>query len=67
MIAWLVGIITFVLALFIFWRARSAAYRVRSEAPKFRFLENLGIRPPASDRSETVPNPKENPDEPSHS
>lgn len=67
MIAWLVGIITFVLALFIFWRARSAAFRIRSEAPKFRFLKNLGIMPREHDRSETVQNPKEDTDEPSHS
>lgn len=44
MIAWLVGIITFILVLFVFWRARSAAFRRRCEEPKYRFLEHLGIQ-----------------------
>lgn len=43
MIAWLIGFITFILVLFIFWRARSAAFRQRCEEPKYRFLEQLGI------------------------
>jgi hypothetical protein len=43
--AWLIGIITFVLALFLLWRKRSRVFRERAECPKFRFLENLGIRP----------------------
>lgn len=44
MIAWLVGIITAILALFIVWRAASPQFRARAEAPKFKFLENLGIQ-----------------------
>ena len=43
MTAWLIGIITFVLVLFLFWRKRSREFRERAEQPKFRFLENLGI------------------------
>ena len=44
MTAWLIGIITFVLVLFLVWRKRSREFRERAEYPKFRFLENLGIR-----------------------
>ena len=44
MIAWLVGIITFILPLFMLWRMRSKTFRERAELPKFRFLENLGGR-----------------------
>ena len=45
MIAWLVGIITLILLLFLLWRSRSKAFREQAERPKFRFLENLGIPP----------------------
>jgi hypothetical protein len=44
MTAWLIGIITLVLILFLVWRNRSREFRERAEYPKFRFLENLGIR-----------------------
>jgi hypothetical protein len=44
MTAWLIGIITFVLILFLIWRRRSREFRERAEHPKFKFLENLGIR-----------------------
>jgi hypothetical protein len=44
MTAWLIGIITFVLILFLVWRRRSREFRERAEYPKFRFLESLGIR-----------------------
>ena len=40
----LIGIITFVLILFLVWWTRSREFRERAEYPKFRFLENLGIR-----------------------
>jgi hypothetical protein len=33
-----------VLILFLVWRNRSREFRERAEYPKFRFLENLGIR-----------------------
>jgi hypothetical protein len=45
MTAWLIGIITVVLILFLAWWARSREFRERAEYPKFKFLENLGIRP----------------------
>ena len=44
MTAWLIGIITFVLILFLVWWTRSREFRERAEYPKFRFLENLAIR-----------------------
>ena len=44
MTEWLIGIITFVLILFLVWWTRSREFRERAEYPKFRFLENLGIR-----------------------
>ena len=44
MTAWLIGIITFVLILFLVWWIRSREFRERAEYPKFKFLENLGIR-----------------------
>lgn len=44
MIAWLVGIITAILVVLIVWRSASPEFRARSEAPKFRFLENLRNR-----------------------
>ena len=67
MIAWLVGIITFILLLFIFWRSRSAAFRARCEIPKFKFLENLGIKQLNQINAEIKQIPKEDSDEPSHS
>ena len=42
MTAWLIGIITAILAVFFVWRMRSSEFRARAERPKFRFLENLG-------------------------
>ena len=44
MTVWLIGIITFVLILFLIWWTRSREFRERAEYPKFRFLENLGIQ-----------------------
>lgn len=44
MTAWLIGTITFILLLFIFWRGRSKEFRQRCEHPKFQFLRNLGVR-----------------------
>lgn len=43
MIAWLIGIITFILLLFIVWRRWSKTIKDRFENPKFQFLRNLGI------------------------
>ena len=54
MTAWLIGIITFVLILFLIWRRRSREFRERAEYPKFKFLENLGVRS-EQDQSPTSP------------
>lgn len=43
MTAWLIGIVTLVLLVFIIWRRSSKTFRERAENPKFRFLENLGL------------------------
>jgi ribonuclease D len=43
MIAWIMGLITFILLLFMLWRWRSKEARERFEQPKFQFLKNLGI------------------------
>lgn len=43
MIAWIIGIVTLILLLLIFWRRGSKAFRERAEEPKYLFLENLGI------------------------
>ncbi len=56
MIAWLVGIMTLILVLFIIWRARSSAFRERCEAPKYRFLEQLGVSSRREDNTEDHPN-----------
>jgi hypothetical protein len=62
MIASLVGIITAILLLFIFWRSRSRAFRDRAERPKFKFLENLGIRPQQNNHSTATEIPEEDSD-----
>jgi hypothetical protein len=46
MIAWIVGIVTLLLLLFVLWRGRSRAFRERAEEPKYLFLESLGISAP---------------------
>jgi FtsZ-interacting cell division protein ZipA len=43
MIAWIIGIITLILLLFMVWRWRSKEARERFEQPKFQFLRSLGI------------------------
>lgn len=43
MIAWIVGVVTLILLVLIFWRRASRAFRERAEEPKYLFLENLGI------------------------
>lgn len=55
MTVWLIGLITVVLVLFLFWRKRSPEFRERAEQPKFKFLENLGISA-QSDHSPTKSN-----------
>lgn len=44
MIAWIVSAITAILLVFIAWHAVSPEFREHAEAPKFRFLESLGIK-----------------------
>lgn len=46
MIALIVGIVTVILLLFVFWRRPSKAFRDRAEEPKYLFLESLGISAP---------------------
>jgi hypothetical protein len=43
MIAWIMGLITLMLLLFIIGRWRSKEARERFEQPKFQFLRSLGI------------------------
>ena len=43
MIAWIIGIITLILLLFMIWRWRSKEVRESFEQPKFQFLRNLGV------------------------
>ena len=43
MIAWIMGLITLILLLFMIWRWRSKEARERFEQPKFQFLRSLGI------------------------
>ncbi|MGB7265778.1 MAG: hypothetical protein WBC92_09710 [Terracidiphilus sp.] len=46
MIGWIIGIVTFILLLFVFWQKASKTFRDRVEEPKFLFLERLGISLP---------------------
>lgn len=48
MIGWIIGAVTLILLLFVFWRRSSKVFRERIEEPKFLFLENLGIAAPRS-------------------
>ena len=54
MIAWLMGIITLILLVFIVWRSRSKTMKDHFEHPKFQFLRNLGISFAAS-RADSPP------------
>ena len=67
MIAWIVGVVTLILLVLIFWRRGSRAFRERAEEPKYRFLENLGI--PTSRGSSDAPSKysQEEDDESTHS
>jgi hypothetical protein len=59
MTAWLMGIITAILALFCLWRMRSSEFRARSERPKFRFLENLRAGQRVTQAQDPSTTPKE--------
>ena len=67
MIAWVVGIVTLILLLFVIWRRSSKAFRDRAEEPKYRFLESLGIPAPHNGKRAQSNSPKENKDESTHS
>lgn len=47
MIAWVIGAITAILLFFVIWRRLSKSFLDRCEAPKYRFLESLGVTPPS--------------------
>jgi hypothetical protein len=59
MIAWILGIITLILLLFVIWRRASKSFRDRCERPKFLFLESLGVRSPKDQRSTQTQFPQE--------
>jgi hypothetical protein len=63
MIAWIVGIVTLLLLLFVFWRGRSRAFRERTEEPKYLFLESLGIPAPRKAGRAKPPSSEEKKDE----
>jgi FtsZ-interacting cell division protein ZipA len=59
MIAWIIGIITLILLLFIVWRSRSKEARERFEQPKFQFLRSLGIPSQEIQQAEKLESSKE--------
>jgi hypothetical protein len=59
MIFWIVSVITLILLSFVCWQFSSKSFRERCEAPKFIFLETLGIRSPRYPPSATTSFPKE--------
>ena len=67
MIAWIIGIVTFILLLFVFWQKTSAKFRERAEEPKYLFLESLGIRASRSRRSAQSKSSQEEKDESANS
>jgi hypothetical protein len=67
MIAWIVGIVTLILLVLIFWRRTSKAFRERAEEPKYLFLENLGITIPRGSPDAPSKSSQEENDESTHS
>lgn len=67
MTAWLIGIITVIVVLFVLWRSRSREFRARAEYPKYRFLENLGFRHHEPHSHDSLHTPKENKNGQNHS
>jgi uncharacterized membrane protein YfcA len=59
MIAWLIGIITLILLIFMIWRWRSREARERFEQPKFQFLRNLGVAPQIHQQKSKTDNSRE--------
>jgi hypothetical protein len=62
MIAWIIGIITAILLAFVIWRKVSKSFRERCEAPKYRFLESLGVPPPTDQPHTQKQSPQEDKD-----
>jgi len=63
MIGWVIGIVTLILLLFVFWQRASKTFRERSEEPKFRFLESLGISSPQDKQPSKTKSPEEDKNE----
>ena len=62
MIAWIIGIITAILLVFVIWRKASKSFRERCEAPKYRFLEDLGVPMPEDQPNSQTKFPQEDKD-----
>jgi len=67
MIGWIIGIVTLILLLFLFWRRASAAFRERAEAPKYHFLESLGVGTPHAQSPTQPQTSQEDKDDTAHS
>ncbi len=67
MIAWIVGMVTVIRLLFIFWRRSSQAFRDRAEEPGYLFFASLGIPAPRNGRRAKSKPLEENKDESTHS
>lgn len=67
MIAWIIGTVTLILLVLIFWRRASKAFRERAEEPKYLFLENLGISTPHGNSEVEPKTSQEENDESTHS
>jgi hypothetical protein len=66
MIAWIIGLVTIILALLVLWQKSSAKFRERAEEPKYLFLESLGIRASRSRQSAQSNSSQEDNDESAH-
>lgn len=66
MIAWIIGIVTFILLLLVFWQKSSAKFRESAEEPKYLFLESLGIRASRHAQSAQPNSSQEENDESAH-
>ena len=60
MIAWIIGLITLILLLFMIWRWSSKEARERFEQPKFHFLRSLGITSPVAQQESKTDVSQEN-------
>jgi hypothetical protein len=60
MIAWIIGIITLILLLFMIWRWRSKEARERFEQPKYQFLRSLGVTSQVDQQEFKTNGPQEN-------